>query len=224
MDNKLVVDNRATGWNYFNLSMLAFAGLGIEALYAFLIEPMIYGSQMQEWNPGQTIAHWIITCITWGLVSCLLIRISKGKYEFDLLQKVVKMAKWQWISVVLCVILSLIFSYIDWEGFKVIKEFQNLGPLLFVFQYVYYAFETVVFMLIIVFGQKAFELWFKRENIPYGGIICGFTWGLGHAFTKGSLLIGLQGIAWGFFLGVAYLLVRRDIKKTYIVLFIMFIL
>lgn len=26
-------------------------------------------------------------------------------------------------------------------------------------------------MLIIVFGQKAFEKWFHNEKIPYGGIV-----------------------------------------------------
>jgi membrane protease YdiL (CAAX protease family) len=79
-------------------------------------------------------------------------------------------------------------------------------------------------MLIIIFTQKAFEVWYKRKNIPYGGVICGITWGLAHAFTKGSIWIGLEGIVLGFFLGVMYLLVNRDIKKTYIALFIMFAL
>lgn len=36
------------GWNYFWLAMTAFGGLGLEILWAFLIEPMIYGAPMQE--------------------------------------------------------------------------------------------------------------------------------------------------------------------------------
>lgn len=218
------MNKKVTGWDFFWLGMTAFGGLGLEVLYAYLLEPLLYGGPMESWNTGQTIMHWIITCITWGIVSYLLILDSKKKYGFNIFATAEKMAKWQWVSVVFCVVISLVASYIDWKGFKVIKEFQNKGMLLFIFQYIYYAFETVLFMLIIIFTQKAFEVWFKRKNIPYGGIICGITWGFAHAFTKGSILIGLEGIVFGFLLGVTYLLVNRDIKKTYILLFIMFAL
>lgn len=218
------MDKKVTGWDYFSLGMLAFGGLGLEVLYASVLEPMLYGATMQDWNTSQRILHWIMTCITWVIVAYMLILTSKKKYQFNLFQTIDKMAKWQWVAVIFCVVLALAASYIDWKGFKIIIEFQRLGILLFVFQYIYYAFETVLFMLIIIFTQKAFEVWFKRKNIPYGGIICGITWGLAHAFTKNSIWIGLEGIVLGFLLGVTYLLVNRDIKKTYIVLFIMFAL
>lgn len=215
---------KVTAWDYFSLGMLAFAGLGLEVVYAYALEPLLYGVAMQSWNTSQTITHWIITCISWGIVGYLLIHASKKKYGFNLFQIADKMTKWQWVSVIFCVVIALVASYIDWKGFKVIREFQNKGILLFVFQYIYYAFETVLFMLIIIFAQKAFEVWYKRKNIPYGGIICGITWGFVHAFTKSSIWIGLEGIGLGFLLGITYLLVNRDIKKTYIALFIMFAL
>lgn len=218
------MDKKVTGLDYFSLGMFAFAGLGLEVLYAYVLEPMIYGVTMQDWHTSQTILHWIITCISWGIIGYLLILVSKKKYQFNLFERVDKMIKWQWVSVILSIVIALVASYIDWKGFKIIREFQSKGLLLFIFQYIYYAFETVLFMLIIIFTQKAFEVWYKRKNIPYGGIICGITWGLGHAFTKGSIWIGLQGIVLGFLLGVTYLLVNRDIKKTYIALFIMFAL
>ncbi len=218
------MEKKITGWDFFSLGMIAFGGLGIEVLYAFLLEPMLYGGPMESWTTGQNILHWIITCLTWGLVSYLLILDSKKKYQFNLFATADKMTKWQWVSVILCVVIALVASYIDWKGFKIIKEFQNRGLLLFIFQYIYYAFETVLFMLIIIFAQKAFEVWFKRKNIPYGGIICGITWGLAHISTKGSLWIGLETMFLGFLLGVTYLLVNKDIKKTYILLFIMFAL
>ncbi|MBD5495626.1 MAG: hypothetical protein HDR12_15000 [Lachnospiraceae bacterium] len=110
-----------------------------------------------------------------------------------------------------------------WDGFKVYLEYVNKGFLLFAFQYIYYAFETMLFLLIIVFGQKACEVWFHKERIPYGGIICGLTWGLAHIFTK-NLLTGVLGIALGFAMGSVYLLVNRDLKKAYVVLLFMFVL
>lgn len=123
----------------------------------------------------------------------------------------------------LCIILSLYISYQDWNGFKILKEFQNLGVFKFVFQYIYYLFETMLFMLILVYSQKSFEIWFRKENVPYGGMILAITWGLAHIFTKGSAKVGLLSGLLAFGFGVVYLLVNRDIKKTFLILFIMFV-
>lgn len=142
------------GWNYFWLAMTAFGGLGLEILWAFLVEPMLYGAPMQEWTAAQNILHWTITCVTWGLVALWVVHDAQKSCGFYLMEK---------------------------------------G-------------ETV----------------FKKRNIPYGGIICGLTWGLAHIFTKGSLVTGANGLVYGFLFGVAYLVVGRDIKKTWLVLFLMF--
>ena len=59
---------------------------------------------------------------------------------------------------------SLAVSLLDWQGFKVVKKFQSNGLLKFIFQYIYYLFETALFTLIIMFGQKALEMWTKKET------------------------------------------------------------
>lgn len=218
------MNKRKRGFDYLLLSLTAFGGLGLEALYAYFIEPMIYGKQMQDWTQIQTIIHWIVTCVTWTLVAAYLYHTSKKEYTFDLFEKQESMKKWQYGAAVISVIYSTIVSYIDWNGFKVVVEYEKRGPLLFTFQYIYYAFEIVLVMLIIIFAQKAFEEWIGNTRIPYGGIFCGLTWGLVHIFTKGSILIGLEGLLLGFMLGAAYLFVNRDIKKAYLVLLLMFIL
>ena len=215
---------KATGFRFLLLALCAFAGLGIEALYAFLIEPVIYNASMREWTTTQNIAHWIITCVTWGVIAAILVRVSKKWCQFDLFAGKNKMKVWQWISVIVCVAFSFIVSYISWDGFKVIKEFQYNGWLKFIFQYIYYGFETALFLLIIIFVQKACEQWFKRENIPYGGIAVALTWGLGHILSKSSVETGLLSALGGFMFGIVYLLVNRDIKKTFPILFLMFVL
>lgn len=217
-------DLEVKGINYMCLVLFAFAGLGIESIYAFLLEPIIYGHQMADWNVLQYIIHWIITCITWGIITYLIVDVSKRSYGFDIFKTEGKIKMWQWLCVILCVIFSLCVSYLDWNGFKVVKEFQYNGLLKFVFQYIYYVFETALFTLILVYGQKAFEVWFKKKNIPYGGIILALTWGLAHIFTQGSISVGLLSALGGFTYGVVYLLVNRDIRKTFPILLIMFIL
>lgn len=216
--------NKRLGWEFLSLALTAFAGLGIEVLYAYLLEPKIYGAGMQDWTTGQTIAHWILTCITWLLIGYYVIRESKVKLEFNVFEKVKTAKWWQWGAVVLCVLMAFIVNNIDRDELKVIREFKNMGILLFGFQYVYYLVETILFLLIIVFAQKAFEVWFRNDKIPYGGIICAVTWGFAHAFTKGSLFIGLQGIVLGMLLGSMYLLVNKDIRKSYILMFLVFVL
>lgn len=212
------------GIDYLCLASYAFAGLGIELIYVFLLEPIIYGFQMTDWNVGQNIIHWIITCITWGIITYIILKVSKRRYGFDIFISEGKMKMWQWLCIILCVVFSLGVSYWDWKGFKVVKEFESNGLLKFTFQYIYYFFETILFVLILVYAQKAFELWFKKKNVPYGGIILALTWGLVHIFTKGSISVGLLSALAGFTYGIVYLLVNRDIKKALPILFIMFIL
>lgn len=215
--------DKARGWAYMRLALYAFAGVGIELPLAFLIEPFLYGRTMSEWSVFQNIGHWVITCIFWGIIIFLLIKMAKHKYSFDIFAKTEKMKPIQIIAVGACLLFTLSVSYIDWSGFKVVKEFYYNGLLKFVFQYIYYIFETGLFTLIIIFGQKAFEKWFGNKKFPYGGIVAALTWGLGHILTKGSLSAGLLTAISGFIFGVTYLLVNKDSKKTYFLLLVMFV-
>lgn len=214
---------KISGVNYFRLAVLAFASMGLELLLAFAIEPVIYGSPINKWTDLQNIIHWIATCVLWGAVIWYIICSAKNKYEFDLFQKGNKMAVWQWVLVVVFVIGSLVLSYLNWNGIKIIKEFLGNGPVKFIFQYIYYFFETMLITLILVFGQNAFETWFHKRNIPYGGIIVAITWGMVHFFSK-DFATGILSVIAGFAFGSVYLLTNRDVRKTYPVLWIMFVL
>ena len=50
------------GWDYFKFVLLIFASICIEFIYGLLLEPLIYGVQVQSWSSRQMIIHWIITC------------------------------------------------------------------------------------------------------------------------------------------------------------------
>lgn len=212
-----------TGLDYISLGLYAFMGLGMEVVYAYLLEPVLYGVPMQEFSDMQTIMHWVITCMTWGAFVYILIKSAKEKYSFSIMEQGKPVKALQWLVCIFFILLAFAVDYLTWNGFKVYLEFVNKGVFLFIFQYIYYAFETLLFLLIIVFGQKACEVWFHQSAIPYGGIICGLTWGLAHIFTK-NLLTGILGLILGFAMGSVYLLVNRDFKKAYVVLFFMFVL
>lgn len=214
---------KISGMDYLGLGLYAFGGLGMEGVYAYLLEPILYGTSMQEWSPAQIVMHWIITCITWGIFAAVLIRTSETKYHYPLTSKEQKLSLPRVILCLVFIMAAFLFEYSQWNGFKVYLEFASKGPILFVFQYIYYAFETILFLLIIIFGQRACEIWFRREKFPYGGIICGMTWGLAHVFTQ-DLLTGLLSLLLGVAMGSVYLIVNRDLRKAYIVTFLMFVI
>ena len=88
----------------------------------------------------------------------------------------------------------------------------------------YYIAEGFLISLVIVYGQKACEIWFKKDNIPYGGIILGLTWGLGHILSKGSITVGLLSAIAGVLFGAVYLLVNKDYKKAFPIITLLFVL
>lgn len=217
----------AKGWDYFAYALYAFAGLGIEVLLAFLLEPLIYGCSMNEWSTAQNISHWAITCICWGIVCIFLTKTAKSRYDFNIFANQKPMKVWQWVLVAVIFIIMLVFSYIDWNGSKVLKELQYNGWLKFIFQYIYYIFEVGLVVSIVVFGQKAFEKWFHKDCpvwIPYGGVLTGLTWGMVHILTKGNISTGVSLFLISIGYGITYLLVNRDTKKAYIWILFMFVL
>ena len=211
------------GLNYIILSIITASALGIEVLMAYFIEPFIFGNEMSAWTVFQTIIHWVVTCIIWGVICNYVIRIAKKRYDFDIFQDTNKMSMLQWVVIFIAVVLSLYLSYLDWGGIKILKEFYSNGLPKFIFQYIYYCFETMIVTLILVFGQKAFEEWFHKSNLPYGGILVALTWGVGHLFTK-DIATGIMTMISGLAFGSIYLLTNRDIKKTYLFLWMMFVL
>ena len=56
---------KATGIKFIGLAILAFAALGLEVVLAFGIEPVIFGTSMNEWSDTQIIIHWVVTCLLW---------------------------------------------------------------------------------------------------------------------------------------------------------------
>ena len=214
---------KVKGIDYLKLSLYAVAGFCFELLLV-LIEQAI-GIDINNSTSLQMISHWTITIIAWIIIGVIITKIGKKTTNFDIWKNTnKKITLWQIIAIVLCFVINIAVKYIDWNGFKVVQEFQSRGILLFIFQYIYYIAEGFLISLVIVYGQKACEIWFKKENIPYGGIVLGLTWGLGHILSKGSIIVGLLSIIAGVLFGAVYLLVNRDYKKAFPIITLLFML
>ena len=214
---------QAKGSDYLSLALYAFAGFAFELLLAFAIEPAL-GLSVDTLTPVQSIIHWLVTSAVWVAVGLVIIRYAKRKYGFDIWEQRTTLTAAQWAGVAVCIVVMCAAQWLDWGGFKPAIELEGHGPLLFVFQYVYYLAEAFLLSLIIIFGQKACEVWFRNESIPYGGIVLALTWGLGHIVSKGDLVVGLLSAAGGFLMGAAYLIVGRDYRKALPLLYVLFVI
>ncbi len=220
MDRK---EKKISGFDYLWLALFAAVGFAFELLL-IQVEKMI-GIDINNCTPLQMIVHWIITTFAWCVIGFLITWIGNKTTNFDIWKSDRKRLETkQIILLVGCFVVNIVAKYLDWDGFKVLKEFQSRGPLLFAFQYIYYLAEGFLLSLVIVYGQKACEKWFKNDKIPYGGIILGLTWGLGHIVSKGSIGVGLLSMMGGFLFGAVYLIVDRDYKKTLPLITLLFIL
>lgn len=215
-------EKTVTGFDYLWCALYACAAFAIELLLV-LIEGA-FGIDTASYTVLQCIIHWIITIILWVAAGVLVIHIGKKTTGFDIWEHKAKIKGWQYAALAVCFITNIIAKYLDWNGFKILLEWKSRGPLLFVFQYLYYLAEGFLISLVIVFGQMAFEKWFKNQKIPYGGIILGLTWGLGHVFSKGSVWIGILSALGGFLFGTAYLFVNKDYRKALPIITLLFVL
>lgn len=221
------------GVDFLSYGLEIFGFIGWELLLTYVIEFNIYNcSDFTNYTALQTIIHWTLTCAVWIFGIWYVVREAAAKSDVDLyknfkenslLKGAKEMSVLQWGLLITGTVLCLISTWIDWNGSKVLAEIKSNG-FLFPAQYFYYFVEVAMVLLIIVFGQYAFEKWFKNDKIPYGGILVALTWGLGHWLTKGSLGVGIYTAIGGFVFGGAYLLTNRNIKLSYLFLCIMFIL
>lgn len=224
------MSSKKTGVWFLISALFILGGICLEFVWAFLLEPAIFPVPMEEYTTGQHLFHWILTCVSWGCTAAIILLLTKKKTGFELFSGenhksfLGKKQTIQILALTICIAFSLITSYLSWNGSKVLIELGNLGSILFLFQYIYYAFETFMFFMIIVFAQKAFEKWFGHINFPYGGIVVALTWGLGHILSKGSLSTGFYTAVCGFIYGIIYLLANRNAKVSYLLLFVCFIL
>ena len=132
-ENKLKKFVKNEGCQYFKYAMLSFGGLGLEGIYAYLLEPLFYGHSINEFTTPEWILHWSITIITWLMVAYLIIRSARNNLNFQL--KGIN-SKWTPVGIIAsCILIGLmvVSNFIDLGQLKIVHEFQALGILKFVF-------------------------------------------------------------------------------------------
>ena len=215
-------EKKITGFDYLWIALYACAVFAVELLLSIIESKM--GVDLAAATTKQIIVHWVITTIAWILLGFLVLWIGKKTTGFNIFEKAEMLGTKQYVLVCLCFVICIVASCIDWGGFKPYIEFTNLGALRFIFQYVYYAAEGFLISIVIVYGQKACEVWFNNDKIPFGGIILGLVWGLAHIFTKGSIWTGILAAFGAFLMGASYVFVKKDYRKALPIIILLFML
>lgn len=204
-----------TAMDYLGYALYAFGGLGLEILL-MMIETSFWGVPSGSWTIKQHIIHWSITCLIWGVIGLTLMKQS--------IKICSKIKKVNWFMAGAIIIISIVYTSITWNGFKPAIELSNNGIVKFIVQYLYYAVESLLILLIIAHGQMAFQKWFKNMNhIPFGALLLSMTWGIIHILTQG-MATGIYACVQSFLFGCIYLVLNKDIKYSYLAIAFMFML
>lgn len=218
-----MVKYKTIKWNdHIALGLYAFAGFGMEIFLIFL-ESILVGKSVSEFGVLGNIVHWLLTCSMWGTVAFLLIKLSKKNNSFDVFIYKDKPSEKQLNFSLILLMITTLISFVAWRGFKPFIEFNRNGTIKFIFQYIYYIFEALLIVLTITFGQRAGEMLFKNKMIPWGGFFLSITWGLMHILMQ-DLTTGIFAVIVSILYGIEYILLNKNIRYAYPLIFLMFIL
>ena len=173
---------------YLWLSLLSFGAFMLELLSIFTIEVTFLHVDIQNYTMQQRSIHCIIMVFMWALFIGVLLLFSRKHYHFpEMESKRDQISSKSWIVTLACFTGCKIMTFIDWHTLKIVGEAQGKTVFQFCAQYLYYIFEVLLVILIIIYGQKAIETLLKKESpIPFGGIILAMTWGAIHFVSRGG--------------------------------------
>ncbi len=154
--------------------------------YTDFIINSVWGD-IQNYTMQQRSIHCIIMVFMWAFFIGVLLLFSRKHYHFpERGSKRDKISSKSLIVTLACFIGCKIMTFIDWHTLKIVGEAQGKTVFQFCAQYLYYIFEVMLVILIIIYGQKAIETLLKKESpIPFGGIILAMTWGAIHFVSRG---------------------------------------
>lgn len=221
---------KETRYGFIILALLAYAGFWFDIFIPNILS-FINKKPFENFGFCTRIIYFIIICIAWGIWGFILYTIACNKLKFNILN-----AKEKPTKINICITMIILFLITAtmtmlWNfSFKPITEldmqiklYGKSGITLFVLQYIYYAFETILIILTISFAQEMGEKIFSNHKIPWGGIFLGISWGLLHVITKDAG-VGFVAFIESILFGYTYLLLKKNISYVYPFIFLMFVL
>lgn len=209
-------------WNRYLCMSFLFFGEFLLEYPAIFLESQILGFRISGYLPEQRSIHHLIMVIVWGIVTAALLYYSDRRFLFPRSCTYQKRTRRNWIIAILCLIGCKVLTFLDWHTLKVIGELQENAALQFGTQYLYYAVEVGLVLLIIMYGQKAAETFInKQSSIPFGGILLAFTWGAFHFVSRGvgiEIWNGCSCMIFSLLAGILFIQLKRRPLICYVFL------
>lgn len=214
--------------SYLYLALYAFALIGLE-LVLLAVEPVL---GLPPDSVLAHIVHWVLTITVWvgGGIGLLLWALRRTDFRLRGEARL-RIGVPRWSAVAALVVVTLAAQWTLQGGVlpplaehnALVERFGDAGTMAWLVQIAYYVAELFVIVLIIGFGQRAGEGWFRSKWVPWGGIILAMTWGLVHFLTQDAAT-GIYGVALSLVMGTVHTLTGKNLLITYPILLAIFIL
>ncbi len=224
------MDNNVKWRKYLGVSLLLFAAFLLEYVALLVIEMLIMRMDIGNYTAKERSVHHLIMVIIWTLYLCFILFYSRKHYDFPQKKEKTTISTKNWVVAASCMICCKIMTFIDWHTLKMIGELQGKSVLQFILQYLYYIVEVGIVLLIIIYGQKAFDVRRNREresDFPFGGIVLAATWGIFHFVSRGvgiEVWNGISCVIFSILGGIMYLRLDKDFLYSYIFIAIGYLL
>ena len=224
-------------WKYFLTAFLLFTLLGCDLL-SLLAGRLVDGRRLLD--PGIWSNHWYATVFTflcsstmWCIGVILAFRWLRGqpnsterlRFRCDSRTGIL------FILTIVLIFIDVILTGALRDGTfpEIAREYAGFGrrygsyaAIVSIFQYVYYFFESLAVVLMVVCFQRAGELWFRKAAVPWGSAGLVLTWGVIHFLSHPSGALGVT--IWASLPGAIYLLGRKNLIPVFSILFLEFVL
>lgn len=207
------------GKKYLWLSLITFMAFLLEYFALFVIEMLVLKMDIMHYTAHQrSVHHWIMV-VLWLIYLGLILLYTYKQHSFSIFDRKKKSSN-NILIVLICFVGCKIMTFLDWHTLKVIGEAHGKTYFQFISQYMYYILEVVIVLLIIIYAQKAFDIFIKKESsTPFGGIVLALTWGMFHFVSRGvglEIWNGISCMIFSILAGIMYVKLDRDYLYSYL--------
>ncbi len=226
---------KTNGLYYFLVAIICFFALGYDLLQMFIDKLLFTNAVAENFfnSPWYVlVVHWLCVVLVWITAIILISKWIKKRSGSDVLKLKQNKSLKYFIPAAIILSIGLTFFeqlfdpavipqiYREYSAFK--ASYGSLGIIVSIVQNIYYIVESALVVLLVVLFQLAGESWTKKEKIPWGSIGLLLTWGLGH-LTHGGLTT-VWVCLFAAIVGVFYLLSKRHVIPSYIMVLLIFII
>lgn len=231
-------NNRKKGMVCIGLGLTLFLILCMDIVVLCVELVFCQNALINGLTAWQHCLHFIIICIIWGCGCYAVYRAAKEKALLpDTGNTPEQLGALHIFPLCLIVAAGILFMSLDTSGFSLrlkplselthfLQIYGNAGIAAFFLQHLYYLFESVLILFLIVLGQQAGEYLFPFHRSPtvlWGGIFCAMTWGMLHGLTK-DWETAVFCIVLSVVFNLSYFAANRRLLPSYLAIALIFVI